>query len=255
MIDVSRRSRNTGAVVAARSQDSLNLIALAAVLIAATIAPARALAASPEPYFLVATRDLHDPIFSESVILMLPITEDGLLEGLIINKPTTTQVQSLIAGAPILPKPAESVFFGGPVEVNTPSILLRAAHPPANAIHVFEDVYSVADPDLIRGYMKAPPEAGAVRLIIGRAQWTTEQLAAEIAEGSWYKAPAESDAVFSVDPDKLWEVLVQRGDLQEADLAVSPCWSESLFARQCIFSGYRVYRALTPRPWVDQLNP
>jgi putative transcriptional regulator len=204
--------------VVVRRQDWFALIVLAAVLIAAAIAPARALAASPEPYFLVATRDLPDPIFSESVVLMLPVTVDGLLEGVIINKPTAIKVQSIVAGAPILPKPAESAFFGGPVEVNTASILIRAAHPPANAIHVFEDVYIVANPALIGDYMKAPPQPGGVRLIVGRAQWMSDQLAAEIADGSWYKAPAEADIVFSGDPDKVWEALVKRGQYQEADV-------------------------------------
>ena len=192
-------------------------LALTAALVASVFIPAPALAASWEPYFLIATRDLHDPIFSETVILMIPVSEDGLVDGVIINKPTTMRVQDLISGAAVRPKPAETAFFGGPVEVNTPLILIRTARPLAGAIRVFEDVHVVTDTAQINSYVKAPPDAGALRLILGRAQWMPEQLIAEMAEGSWYKAPAEVDTVFSADPAKVWEELVKRGQLQEAD--------------------------------------
>jgi putative transcriptional regulator len=199
--------------VAGWRQDSLAVIALAIAL----IAPSRVFAGADEAYFLVATRDLHDPVFSQTVILILPVSEDGLVEGVIINKPTKTRVNDLINGAAVLPKPAESAFFGGPVETDTPMILMRATRAPTNAIHVFEDVYVVVDPAQINADVKAPPEASGVRLIVGRAQWIPEQLLAEMAEGSWYKAPAEADTVFSPEPAKVWEELVKRGQLQEAD--------------------------------------
>jgi putative transcriptional regulator len=189
------------------------LIALAAAL----IVPARVLAGSVESYFLVATRDLRDPTFSETVILMIPVSEDGLVDGVIINKPTHMRVQDLISGAAVLPQPAETAFFGGPVEVNTPLILVRATRAPEGAIHVFEDIYVVTAPAQISSYMKSPPATNGLRLIIGRAQWMPDQLMAEMAEGSWYKAPAEAETVFSSDPAKVWEELVKRGQLQEAD--------------------------------------
>ncbi len=199
-----------------------SLVATLIALAATPIAPARVLAASAEPYFLVATHDLMDPIFGESVILILPVTEGGLLMGVIINKPTRVRVQDLITGAPVLAKPADSAFLGGPVEVNTPSILMRATRSPADSIHVFEDVYLVTDPALISSYVKAPPEVNGVRVIVGRAQWMPDQLQAEIAGGSWYKAPAEVDTIFSSDPAKVWQTLVQRGQLQEADAGDDP---------------------------------
>ena len=197
----------------------LRTLALAASLVIAALSlPARALAVSFEPYVLVATRDLQDPVFSETVILMIPVSEDGLVDGVIINRPTNVRVQDLISGAAVLPKPAEAAFFGGPVEVNTALILIRASRPLTGAIHVFEDVYVVAASEQINSYVKAPPEAGGVRLIMGRAQWMPDQLMAEMAEGSWYKAPAEVDDVFSQDPTKVWGVLEKRGQLQEAEV-------------------------------------
>jgi putative AlgH/UPF0301 family transcriptional regulator len=94
---------------------------------------------------------------------------------------------------------------------------VRATRPLAKAIHVFGDVYLVTDPALINAYVKASPQANGVRLIVGRAQWTPDQLRAELAEGVWCNAPAEVDTVFSSDPAKVWGVLVKRGQLQEAD--------------------------------------
>lgn len=196
---------------------ALVAIAVVACILAAILgAQGRALAAPAEPYFLVATHDLIDPIFGESVILILPVAESGVLLGVIINKPTKLRVQDLVSGAPVLAKPAETAFFGGPVEVNTPALLVRSNHPLAKAMHVFEDVYLFADTASINAYVKAPPEANGVRLIVGRSQWMPDQLQSEIAEGSWYKAPAEVETIFSPDPNKVWGKLVQRGQLQEA---------------------------------------
>ena len=204
----------------ARGHDcrAIVLIARAAALIIAVLSlPARALGAPAEPYFLVATHDLHDPMFSESVILMLPISEDGLIVGVIINKRTNIRVRDLISGAAALPKPAETAFFGGPVEVNTPVIVIRATRPVASAIHLFEDVYLVTASAQITGYVKAPTVGSSARIIVGRAQWMPDQLKAELAAGSWYEAPADADTIFSAEPEKVWEELVKRGELQEAD--------------------------------------
>ncbi|HEV2170934.1 MAG TPA: hypothetical protein VGR40_08295, partial [Candidatus Binatus sp.] len=45
------------------------------------------------PSLLVATRDLQDPFFQHTVILMVPSTEPPLLAGLIINNPAKERVQ------------------------------------------------------------------------------------------------------------------------------------------------------------------
>ena len=105
--------------------------------IAATLTTAReARAASDEPYFLVATRDLTDSIFAQSVILILTPRQMPVVVGVIINKPTAVPVQRLFNQAPALKNVAATAFLGGPVEPDQAALLIRASriieqdHPP-----------------------------------------------------------------------------------------------------------------------------
>src|SRR5579862_45851 len=68
------------------------------------------------PSFLVATRELQDPLFVHSVILMVPSTEPPLLAGLIINTPAKQQVRDLFPQVRDLKGPDETIYTGGPVE-------------------------------------------------------------------------------------------------------------------------------------------
>ncbi len=178
---------------------------------------ALAYGADATPPFLVATRQMGDPIFQESVILMLPPSgEIPLVVGLIINKPTSVRAHQLFPDAPGFKSRADMVYFGGPVEVTEPSVVLRAAKPSDTAIRLFEDIYVSTDPDSVAKLIKEPAPAKDLRLIVGRAQWSRNQLHAEILEGSWYVMPAEAGLVFS-DPAGLWRALVHRGELQQAN--------------------------------------
>ncbi len=57
-----------------------------------------------------------------------------------------------------------------------------------------------------------------LRIFVGRAQWLRDQLHAEIMEGAWYVVPASAEMVFSGEPSHLWDILVQRAQLQETRL-------------------------------------
>lgn len=186
--------------------------------IAATLTTAReARAASDEPYFLVATRDLTDSIFAQSVILILTPRQMPVVVGVIINKPTAVPVQRLFNQAPALKNVAATAFLGGPVEPDQAALLIRASESSNKTTHLFDDVYASTDSGSIGELLKNSAPNNDLRVILGRAQWTPDQLQDEIQEGSWYIAPAKSAVVFSNDPASVWRVLVNRGQLQEVD--------------------------------------
>jgi putative transcriptional regulator len=57
------------------------------------------------------------------------------------------------------------------------------------------------------------PESGSspgVRIFAGYAGWGTEQLEAEIEEGSWYVVPSTPSDVFSTEPESLWARVLRR---------------------------------------------
>ena len=167
------------------------------------------------PSFLVATRELGDPLFVHSVILMVPSTEPPLLAGLIINTPAKLRVRDMFPQVSGLQRPDETTYMGGPVEPEEVSAIFRASSPQSSATRVFDDVYVAVGRDAIAAVLK-DPRITELRVISGKAQWLHDQLLGEVMAGAWYVIPAKADLVFS-DPKDLWSTLVKGGDLQEAE--------------------------------------
>src|SRR6266481_3073292 len=127
---------------------SINLRASAAAIILiatllATLATSRNALSTDltTPSFLVATRDLQDPYFQHSVILMVPSTEPPLLAGLIINTPAKQRVRDLFPQTRDLKSPQDTIYTGGPVAPDEVSAIFRASAAPSSATRVFDDVY------------------------------------------------------------------------------------------------------------------
>jgi putative transcriptional regulator len=159
---------------------------------------------------LVARTEVKDPYFHHSVVLMLPETQTQLVVGLIINKPTRLTVGNLFPDTPELKGRTESAYFGGPVDVRTPSIVFWSSTAPENAIRLYGNVYLTFDSDLITKAFQGTRSGSRTRLFLGRAQWAPGQLQNEIRQGGWYRIQADGDLVFSPHPENLWSTLHSR---------------------------------------------
>jgi putative transcriptional regulator len=159
---------------------------------------------------LIARNQVNDPYFRHSVVLMLPETETQLVVGLIINRPTRLTLSRLFPDSPELKARTEHAYFGGPVDVRTPSVVFRSEKKPDNAVRLFGNVYLTFDSDLISSAFKSSKPGSGPRMFLGRAQWAPGQLENEIRLGGWYRIKAEGDLVFSPDPDNLWQTLHAR---------------------------------------------
>jgi len=184
------------------------------LVVAASLA--RGTPKAPETYFLVAQPDLPDPMFQESVVLMLPSTGTPLIIGLIVNKPTKMKLNDLFPNTAPFSKRSDPAYFGGPVDIGTPLVVSNSTHAPDGATLLFNDVYLSVDPQEILSLFKNSPESKTVRLYLGRAQWTDEQLHAEMLENSWYNVPSDPAFVFSADPTRVWRTLVARAQAIQA---------------------------------------
>jgi putative transcriptional regulator len=199
------------------------LLLLAAVMVtcaAIDAVPIRARESQQQdrkPFFLVASPDLPDPLFQQTVILMLPPSEPPIVAGLVINKPTKVTFGQLFGHSPAIRNEAQSVYFGGPVELTSPTILMRAAQAPDATTRVFENVYMSVDTGSVRELLKRPGSEKDLRLFLGRAQWTEDQLHSEILRGAWIIAAASPELVFSPDPGSVWRVLVQWAKVREIE--------------------------------------
>jgi len=168
-----------------------------------------------ETYFLVAQPDLPDPMFRESVILMLPPTGTPLVIGLIVNKPTKMKLSDLFRDTAEFKKRSDLAYFGGPVDIGTPLVVSHTAHMPSGATLLFKDIYLSVESQEIVSLFKNSPESKNVRLYLGRAQWTDDQLHNEMLENSWYNVPSDPAFVFSTDPRSIWRTLVARAQAIE----------------------------------------
>ena len=173
-----------------------------------------ALSANPHSQLLVASRNLPDPFFQKSVILMLPFKEDQLLVGLIINKPSKVKVRDLFPNSPELQKLETMAYFGGPVdaEVAVRSAIFRSKTPPSKATLVFGDVYVSFDPDAIVALAQNPQQAATLRIFVGRAQWAPQQFEGEVALGAWHSLRGDADSIFTTLPEMLWPRLIEQAE-------------------------------------------
>jgi putative transcriptional regulator len=160
--------------------------------------------------FLVARRELTNPLFGKTVILMLPKNETPLVVGLIVNKPTKVQLRDVFPDSKTVQQKETKAFFGGPVELDSPSAIFRSAAAPKNATSVFADIYVTFDPDTITELAESPEQASTLRIFLGRSQWAPEQLQNEVAEGAWYTMRGDADPIFSSHPESAWPALLKR---------------------------------------------
>ncbi|MBV8360777.1 MAG: YqgE/AlgH family protein [Deltaproteobacteria bacterium] len=214
---------------------SLAVAAIFAIvaLLGATLAVAEPRAATAKSFFLVASRSMPDPVFQQSVILMLPPDEPPLVAGVIINKPTDLTVGNLFKQ----PLPAENrnqkVYFGGPVDLTAPLLIIRTTRPPKPAIQLWTDVYAVADADSISDILKDPRYGNDTRLYLGRTQWVQEQLRGELLEGAWNVVPVRTDLIFERDSAKIWPMLSQHEHVREIDTRCFGTSSGMLASTMC----------------------
>ncbi len=214
------QNRKSPAVPALRFRWAVAL-AISAVIAAGAPRSARAQQNIPNDhaFLLVATRDMPDPTFAHTVILMLPPREvPALVVGLIVNRPTTIPVNVLFPGSAKMTKEREEAYFGGPVDPTDASVVVRAAAAPAGALPAFDDVYCVFEHDAEARVLKSPSSVKDLRVILGRSQWMHDQLRGEVMQGSWFVMPADAGMVFSTDGIRLWRDLVDRGKLLETSI-------------------------------------
>jgi putative transcriptional regulator len=193
------------------------------VLFAALTAPAALFGAAPAivdtpqgqfltGQFLVATPEMGDPRFRESVILMVRHSKDGAM-GLIINRPAGEQKLSRILQD--LGDSGEGVtgnlplYLGGPVQPELGFILHTTDYRRAGIIDVNGTVAVTATKEIIRD-IAAGNGPNKFMLIFGYAGWGPGQLEGELKRNAWYTTPFDLPLIFDTDRDRVWERAVER---------------------------------------------
>ncbi len=169
---------------------------------------------------LVAGRDLGDPNFSKTVILLVHYNEDQGTVGLVINKRTDVTISKVFHDLKEASGRNDLVYIGGPVQLDSVLALLKSSSKPEGANRVFGDVYLISSKDLLARTMASRAEAAVFHTYIGYAGWSAGQLEHEVELGAWHVMPADAGTVFHSDPDAVWEHLIRRTETQIARLLI-----------------------------------
>lgn len=158
---------------------------------------------------LVASKELKDPNFAQTVVLLVRYDEEGVV-GLIINRQSSVPLSRVFGDLKEAKGHADPVYAGGPVERKSALALLRSREKPEEADRVFADVNLVSSEALLEQTMGSGAEASRFRVYLGYAGWSVDQLENEIELGAWHIFPADAGAVFDANPDALWSKLIRK---------------------------------------------
>jgi putative transcriptional regulator len=204
---------------------------------------------------------IQDPFFYRSVVLLLAHTAEGSF-GFVVNRQSNLQIADILSDLEIAWRGSSSAiaFVGGPVQPQLGTVLfplatnrkaptadladgvaLSAQHRdepegPARPLEAEriatanEAAFTEVAPGIaltqsleqLASLATAPHPN--LRLLLGYAGWSQDQLATEISRNDWIIAPVASDLVFASDPELAWQAALARVGI---DAAALPTWTDT----------------------------
>jgi putative transcriptional regulator len=158
---------------------------------------------------LVTPRESPDPLFAESVIILVRYSETGAL-GLMVNKRTTVPISRALKEIAGAVGHSDPVFVGGPVALDTVLALARAPHNPEGTTEVAGDVHFIAAKATLEKALGGAISREGLRVYIGYCGWGPHQLESEVRRGGWYIFNHSEDLAFDAEPAKLWPKLIAK---------------------------------------------
>jgi len=156
---------------------------------------------------LVATPEMRDPRFVETVIYIVKHSSEGAF-GLVINRPLAKgPVEDLLKGFGMDSSGAKGeiiVHYGGPVSpsagfvLHSDDVLLEESAKVANGIAM------TSDPKLIEAMAQGKGPRQSL-FILGYAGWAPGQLEGELKAGSWFVVSGDKALIFGEDADRKWQ--------------------------------------------------
>jgi putative transcriptional regulator len=156
--------------------------------------------------FLIASRQLKDPRFAETVILLIHHDSDGTV-GLIVNLPTTIKLSDLVPEIKEQQGKEHFTYIGGPVGMNQVLLLLRSRNKPEGCQWIFDDIYVSASRSVFEQLIKKPSGETTFRAYAGYAGWGAGQLEREVLQGGWQIAGADAEVIFKKPSSEVWKDL------------------------------------------------
>lgn len=152
---------------------------------------------------LVATPNMTDPLYKQSVVLICEYTSYGSF-GLILNKPyelTSQEGSSELMEIALL---KDSLRIGGSMQQNQLMLLHASTKHRDQTLKVTDGVYLGGDFPFLQELIKEEPDS-ALLICFGYTGWVAGELEKQFKENLWYLYPATKNLIFDVAPEKLWK--------------------------------------------------
>src|SRR5215469_10150429 len=120
---------------------------------------------------LVASRELADPNFAETVVLLVHYDAQGVV-GLILNRRTDVPLSRVFEDLKPAKERSDRVYLGGPVETPLVLALFQSTSKIDQAEHIFGEVYLISGKALFEETISAKPDPGVFHVYVGYAGWT-----------------------------------------------------------------------------------
>lgn len=165
---------------------------------------------------LVASPELVDPNFVDTVVLLLDVNDDGAL-GVVLNRPGDVPVDDILEPWGDVVDAPEVLFRGGPVGADgaLAVALSTAGGEDGAGFRIVAGRLGLLDLDTPSELVVGTIER--LRLFVGYAGWGAGQLQGEIAREDWYVVPSTYDDVFGADSGGLSRRVLKR---QPGELAL-----------------------------------
>ena len=186
---------------------------LVAVLLAVAVGwlqPARA-ADTSGPVILVAKRQLIDPIYRQTVLLVRPIGDDRHV-GVILNRPSKMTLGQLFPEHKPSQAVTDPVYVGGPMNTTVIFALVgRHDGIAGKSLQLMPDVYMVFEGAAVDRIIEQ--DAARARYLAGLVTWQPGELRDEIKRGAWYALEPDPAVVMRKSTDGLWEEMLRRAEM------------------------------------------
>jgi putative transcriptional regulator len=156
---------------------------------------------------LVATPDMGDPRFVESVIYVIRHDATGAM-GMVVNRPLQpVAIAQLLErfgmGGGASAPGGVLVHWGGPVEAGKAFVLHTPDYRTEGTLVVRERIAFTGNRKILEAMAG---QAGPRRALfaVGYAGWAAGQLEAELVRGGWLTASADEDVLFDADHASKW---------------------------------------------------
>ena len=175
---------------------------------------------------LLATPNLQDPQFKDSVVLLCHHDESGSM-GLIINRPQDISIADVLTDIQLtldepslehLPELQQHSYEGGPQDPFRGFVLHNRYFVYESTMQISPELHLTTSKDVLEQWVqqKGPDEC---MLILGYAGWSSGQLEQEILDNHWLITAASSDIIFHTPPELRWALAAQSQGVDKARLS------------------------------------